>query len=285
MRQELQPALLAGLIGAGIQASRAPALHEREGAEQGLRYVYKLIDLDQLGLGAAALPELLTAAERLGFTGLNITHPCKVSILPLLTDLSEDARTLVAVNTVLLRDGRRVGHNTDWWGFAESFRRGLPEARLKRVVQLGAGGAGAAVAHAALTLGAQQVTVFDLDSGRASLLAAVLCARFGDGRAVPGGDLADAMREADGLIHATPTGMAKYPGLPLPEQLLRPSLWVAEVVYFPLETDLLRVAKLIGCRTLDGGGMAVFQAVEAFRLFTGRQPDAERMLRHFASMS
>ncbi len=285
MRQELQPALLAGLIGAGIQASRAPALHEREGAEQGLRYVYKLIDLDRLGLGAAALPELLTAAERLAFTGLNITHPCKVSILPLLTDLSEDARTLGAVNTVLLRDGRRVGHNTDWWGFAESFRRGLPEAKLERVVQLGAGGAGAAVAHAALTLGAQQVTVFDLDSGRARLLAARLCGRFGDGRAVPGRDLADAMRDADGLIHATPTGMAKYPGLPLPEQLLRPSLWVAEVVYFPLETDLLRVAKLIGCRTLDGGGMAVFQAVEAFRLFTGRQPDAERMLRHFASMS
>jgi shikimate dehydrogenase len=285
MMQQLQPALVAGLIGAGIQASRAPALHEREGAEQGLRYVYKLIDLDQLGLGAAALPELLTAAERLGFTGLNITHPCKQSILPLLTDLSQDARTLGAVNTVLLRGGERVGHNTDWWGFAESFRRGLPEAKLERVVQLGAGGAGAAVAHAALTLGAQQVSVFDLDSGRASRLAARLCARFGDGRAAPGSDLADAMHEADGLIHATPTGMAKYPGLPLPERLLRPALWVAEIVYFPLETDLLRAAKRIGCRTLDGGGMAVFQAVEAFRLFTGRQPDAERMLRHFASMS
>ena len=285
MTQELQPALLAGLIGAGIQASRAPALHEREGAEQGLRYVYKLIDLDQLGLGAAALPELLTAAERLGFAGLNITHPCKQSILPLLTDLSEDARALGAVNTVLLRDGERVGHNTDWWGFVESFRRGLPEAKLERVVQLGAGGGGAAVAYAALTLGTQHLTIFDLDSARASQLAARLSARFGRGRVVPGIDLAGAMREAGGLIHATPTGMAKYPGLPLPEQLLRPALWVAEIVYFPLETDLLRAAKRIGCRTLDGGGMAVFQAVEAFRLFTGRQPDAERMLRHFASMS
>jgi len=284
MMKEVQPAVLGGLIGAGIQASRAPALHEQEGAEHGLRYVYRLIDLDQLGLGAEALPELVSAAERLGFTGLNITHPCKQSIIPLLTDASEEARALGAVNTVLLRDRERIGHNTDCWGFAESFRRGLPDARLDRVVQLGAGG-GTAVAYAALRLGAQRVTLFDLETTRASGLAVKLSAIFGQGRAVAGDDLAAAMRDADGLIHATPTGMAKYPGLPLPEQLLRPALWVAEIVYFPLQTELLRVAKRIGCRTLDGGGMAVFQAVQAFRLFTGRQPDAERMLRHFASMS
>jgi len=285
MMQQLQPGLVAALIGAGIQASRGPALHEREGAEQGLRYVYKLIDLDRLGLDPAALPELVTAAERLGFAGLNITHPCKQSVIPLLTDLSEDARALGAVNTVLLRDGERVGHNTDWWGFAESFRRGLPDARLERVVQLGAGGGGAAVAYAALKLGTQHLTIFDLDGARASLLAARFSDRFGAGRVFPGADLDRAVDAADGLIHATPTGMAKYPGLPLPERTLRPALWVAEIVYFPLETDLLRAAKRVGCRTLDGGGMAVFQAVEAFRLFTGRKPDTERMLRHFASMS
>jgi len=284
MTQDQPPAVLVGLIGAGIRASRAPALHEREAAEQGLRYVYKLIDLDQLGLAPSALPELLTAAERMGFAGLNITHPCKQAILPLLTDLSEDARAVGAVNTVLFRDGRRMGHNTDWWGFAESFRRGLPGARLDRVVILGAGGAGAAVAYAALRLGAQRVCLVDLESARASELADKLAAVFGGGRAVAGGDPAAAMGEADGLIHATPTGMAKYPGLPLPEQLLRPAHWVAEIVYFPLETELLRLAKRIGCRTLDGGGMAVFQAVEAFRLFTGRAANAERMLRHFASM-
>ena len=284
MALDLPPAVLVGLIGAGIQASRAPALHEREAAEQGVRYVYKLIDLDQLALGQDALPELLTAAERMGFAGLNITHPCKQSILPLLADLSEDARALGAVNTVLFRDGKRIGHNTDWWGFAESFRRGLSGARLKRVVLLGAGGAGAAVAYAALKLGVQCVNLFDLDTVRASELCARLSAVFGKGKVVAGGDLAEAMHGADGLIHATPTGMAKYPGLPLPERLLCPALWVAEIVYVPLETELLRVAKRLGCRTLDGGGMAVFQAVEAFRLFTGRQPDAERMLRHFTAM-
>jgi len=111
-----------------------------------------------------------------------------------------------------------------------------------------------------------------------------LVTALGTSRVTQGTNLADAMHAADGLIHATPTGMAQHPGLPLPATLLRPEHWVAEIVYFPLETELLRTAKQIGCRTLHGGGMAVFQAVDAFRLFTGIQPDAERMLRSFADM-
>lgn len=276
--------VLCGLIGAGIQASRTPSMHEEEGQAQGLRYVYQKIDTDQLGLGQDALGELLLAAERMGFAGLNITYPFKQTVIPLLDELSDDARALNAVNTVVLKDGKRIGHNTDWWGFAESFRRGLPDVKRNRVVQLGAGGAGAAVAHAALTLGVEQLSIFDVDPKRAESVAIGLSQRFGAGRAVAGTDLPAAMAEADGLIHATPTGMAKLPGLPLPAELLRSSHWVSEIVYFPLETELLRVARSKGCRTLDGGGMAVFQAVEAFRLFTGIPPDAERIRRHFLSM-
>lgn len=276
--------MLLGLIGAGIQASRTPALHEHEAAEQGLRCIYKLIDLEMLRLDADALSELLTAAERMGFAGLNITHPCKQAVIELLHDLSPDARALGAVNTVLLRDGKRIGHNTDWYGFAENFRRGLPDVSLRHVVQFGAGGAGSAVAHAALTLGAAQLTIIDIDAAKARVVADSLCRRFGDGRAITGTDAAAALANADGLINTTPIGMVNYPGLPVPQELLRPELWVAEIVYFPLETELLRIARARGCRTLDGGGMAVLQAVEAFRLFTGITPDATRMLRHFAAM-
>jgi len=276
--------VLAGLIGNGIQASRTPAMHEHEGDAQGLRLLYQKIDLEKLGLGADALPELLTAAERMGFSGLNITHPCKQAVLAHLDALSPDAAALGAVNTVVLRDGKRVGHNTDWWGFAEAFRRGLPDATLDRVVQLGAGGAGAAVAHALLTLGVKDLVLNDIDSARAASVAASLCERFGAGRARACADLAAEVSAADGLVHCTPTGMDKYPGLPLPAEYLHPKLFVAEIVYFPLETALLREARRIGCRTLDGGGMAVFQAVEAFRLITGLTPDPERMLRHFAEL-
>ena len=281
---ELGPAVLAGLIGAGIQGSLTPAMHEREGAEQGLRYLYKRIDLQALGLTAAALPELLLAAERMGYDGLNITFPCKQAVIELLHELSEDARALGAVNTVVLRDGRRIGHNTDASGFAEGFLRGLPDVKRDRVVQVGAGGAGSAVAHAALQLGVGHLTVIDTDRAKAEQVAADLNQRFGGGRAEASTDLAGALAMADGVINTTPVGMAKIPGTPVPAELLRSKLWVAEIVYFPLETELLRSARARGCRTLDGGGMAVFQAVGAFRLFTGVEPDAERMLRHFASL-
>jgi shikimate dehydrogenase len=206
-------------------------------------------------------------------------------VVPLLDELSPDARALGAVNTVVLREGRRIGHNTDCSGFAESFRRGLPDAPRGRVVQLGAGGAGAAVAQALLAEGVGRLAIADIAAKRAEALAAALSDRFGAGRAAVVADLAAELAAADGLVNCTPVGMAKLPGTPLPVALLRPPLWVAEIVYFPLETALLRAARALGCRTLDGGGMAVFQAAGAFRLFTGREPDAARMLAHFAGMS
>jgi quinate/shikimate dehydrogenase (NAD+) len=279
-----QEAVLFGLIGAGIQASRAPALHEGEAAAQGLRCIYKLIDIEPLGLGVNALDELLIAAERMGFAGLNITHPCKQAVIPLLHELSSDARNIGAVNTVLLRNGRRIGHNTDWWGFAESFRQGLPDVALRQVVQLGAGGAGAAVAYAIAKLGAQRLTIVDLDFNRSRALAEQICAQFGAGRAVAGEKLAMETARVDGIINATPIGMVGHPGSPISPDLLRPEQWIAEVIYFPLETELLRAARAKGCRTLDGGGMAVFQAAEAFRLFTRLPADADRMTRHFVAI-
>ncbi|MDR3098943.1 MAG: shikimate dehydrogenase [Paraburkholderia sp.] len=275
---------LCGLIGKGIGGSLTPAMHEKEGRELGFNYVYRRLDLDALGLATGALPELVLAAQRMGFDGLNITYPCKQAVIPLLDELSDDARALGAVNTVLFRDGKRIGHNTDWSGFASAFRRGLPGVSLESVVQLGAGGAGAAVAHAALQMGAQALTLFDVDAARAQALASELQARFPAARVSAGGDLQQTLAAATGLIHATPTGMAKLPGLPLPADYLHARLWVADIVYFPIRTALLEAAEACGCRVLSGGGMAVYQAVDAFRLFTGLEPDAERMYAHLQSM-
>jgi shikimate dehydrogenase len=278
-------AILIGLIGAGIAPSRSPALHMREGAQQGLTYIYRLIDLEALGLDVEALPDLVVAARRFAFNGLNITHPCKQAIMPLLDELSADARALGAVNTVVFgRDGRSVGHNTDWSGFAESFRRELADVGREHVVLLGAGGAGTAVAHALLTLGAGVVAIVDVDATRAKQLAADLCGRFGAGRAIAAQDPAAVVESADGIVNATPVGMAAHPGMPVARHLLRRDLWVADVVYFPIETEFLRAARNLGCRTMSGGGMAVFQAAGAFRLFTGCEPDAARMSAHFNSM-
>jgi shikimate dehydrogenase len=279
-----KPTVLCGLIGKGIQASLTPTMHMQEGEAQGMRYVYRLVDLSVLGLDGEALPELLTAAQRMGFNGLNITFPCKQAVIPHLDELSSEARTLGAVNTVVLKDGKRIGHNTDCSGYGEAFRRKMADAKKDRVVQMGAGGAAAAVAFALLSAGVGHLTIFDIEPGRADDLAAKMSAHFGAGRAVPGKDIAAAVKAADGLVNTTPVGMEKLPGMPVPAEVLRPDLWVSEIIYFPLETELLRRARVLGARTIEGGGMAVFQAVAAFRLFTGIEPDSDRMLAHFAAL-
>jgi shikimate dehydrogenase len=274
-----------GLIGAGIQESRSPHLHECEARAAGIVCSYQLIDVAQLGVGVEGLPKLLGIAQQRGFAGVNITHPCKQAVIPLLDELSEDAGAIGAVNTVIFSAGKRIGHNTDCWGFAESFRRGFANVRRDHAVLLGAGGAGSAVANAALRIGVKKLLIYDVDGTRAAALAERLRPRFGSDHIAAVTELAPAMAAADGLIQATPIGMVGHPGLPLPIELLRPRHWVAEIVYFPLETELLRYAQAIGCRTLNGGGMAVFQAAEAFRLFTGLEPDFERMLHCFAGIN
>src|SRR3989338_1546837 len=148
--------ILCGLIGAGIQRSLSPALQEEEARHHDIRMHYQLIDLDRAGAGVAALPGLITAARIMGFAGLNVTYPCKQSVIPLLDALSEEASAICAVNTVVREGDRLVGYNTDGSGWSWGFRRALPRADLSRVVLLGAGGAGAAVGHAALGLGVRE---------------------------------------------------------------------------------------------------------------------------------
>ena len=277
--------LLLGLIGAGIQRSMSPALHEEEGRHHGLRVHYQLIDLDAAGVGTEALPGLIQAARVMGFAGLNITYPCKQLVIPLLDELSEEARAIGAVNTVVREGERLIGYNTDASGWAWGFKRALPKADLSRVVLLGAGGAGAAVGYAALGLGVSELTIFDADPSRAAALASSLRTQFRGRKVAPAENLESPIQSASGLIHCTPTGMLGHPGMPLDEELLRPAMWVSEIVYVPLETELLKVARRAGCATADGGHMNVGQAIRGFKLFTGRDADAARMEAQFRRLA
>ena len=273
--------LRTGLIGAGIQASRSPFIHMTEAKDLGLDLTYELFDLEKFKDGAVALPRMLEEVRTKGFLGVNITYPVKQAVMPLLDGYSDDVAALGACNTVVFNDGKATGHNTDWRGFAENFRRGLLGAALDSVVQLGAGGAGSAITYALLKMGAGRVVVHEIDLARGE----ALVNRFNDvmkaKRVFLAQDLPREIATAAGVVNCTPVGMKKLPGSPLPEHLLRPDLWVADIVYFPLRTELLRQAAARGCRTLEGGGMAVFQAAEAFHLFTGKAPDPDRMLRNF----
>ncbi len=258
-------------------------MHVDEGSELGLNVSYELFDFDLMQGGAECLENVLDQAEERGFCGLNITYPSKQAVIPMLDELAPEARALHSVNTVLFRNGRRIGHNTDWWGFAESFRRDMSDARTDDVVLVGAGGAGAAVGYAMLKLGARTLTVHDTDGSRTTALVSRLADLFPHRLVRACRDLNTALANANGLVHATPTGMLKYPGMPVPVESLHPPLWVAEIVYVPLVTELLDTARRHGCRTLDGGGMAVFQGARAFNLFFDIEPDIPRMLRRFHS--
>lgn len=277
MRGAAPGSVLTGLIGMDIQSSRSPEMHMREAAAQGIALHYELFDLAGEDHGSADLAATLDAVQRAGFAGVNITHPFKQQVMALLDRLSDEARAIGAVNTVVFGAEGRVGYNTDSSGFAEGFERQLAGAGIDRVVQIGAGGAGAATAMAMVNLGCRDLVIIDPQGDRADDLVSRLPGTI----ARVGRDLAAELAAASGLINATPIGMEGYPGTPVDTALLRPDLWVADVVYFPLETALLRAARTIGCRTAHGGDMAVFQAARAFDLFTGHRADRERMAANF----
>jgi shikimate dehydrogenase len=274
---------LVGLVGTGVGPSLTPALHMAEGRAQGLDYVYRTIDLNAVGVAPERIGEVLDWARTLGFNALNITHPCKRLVIEHLDDIDEVADELGAVNTVVFDRSRAIGYNTDTTGFALGFREGLPGAATDNVVLLGAGGAGAAVGDALLRLGTDHLTIVDLDIERATALARELSTRRPESRvdASSPDKLPVLLPGSDGVVHCTPTGMAEHPGLPFDARLLHPRLWVADIVYRPLDTELLAAALAAGCRVCDGGHMAVHQATEAFALITGITPDTERMSRHF----
>lgn len=273
--------LLVGLLGQGVGPSLTPEMHEREAARQHLRYVYKIVELDDSGTDIEHLRQLLAYAGELGFDGLNITHPIKQTMVSLVDEVSPEVAAIGALNTVLLRGGRTYGHNTDVTGFTRAFREGMSGAELGSVVLLGAGGAGTAVAHALLALGARNLIVFDPDPARSTALRSSVRRTGGDVVVTPIGveELAGVMATADGLVNATPVGMAAHPGSPLSDDLLRQELWVVDIVYRPVLTDLLRHARARGCRVLSGTGMAAHQAADAFELITGSVADRAAMIR------
>lgn len=277
-------ALKIGLLGSGIAGTRTPRMHVAAAKSAGLSYEYHLVD-SQVRKLPKEPAEILALLETEGFDGLNVTYPYKRAVLPLMDELSQAARNVGAVNTVVLRDGRRSGHNTDHWGFSESLRQGLPGAPRDRVLLLGAGGAGGAVAHALLDAGVTRLAVRDVNDQVAVELVALLDEHYGPHRAEVVTDVDKAADQVQGIVNASPVGMEKMPGMPLPEEAIRPDHWVSDIVYFPLETELLATARAKGCAVLPGSGMALYQAVRAFKLFTGCEPDVDRMREAFESFT
>ena len=284
---------LLALVGEGIEASLTPPMQEREGHEHGIDLTYRRVDTLGTGIGRDELPDLVARLRDEGYDGFNVTHPFKQAVVALLDDVSEQAADLGSVNTVLVHDGRLLGRNTDWSGFAQALSEGLSESLSESppaeatdpVLVVGGGGAGVSVGYGLLHLGFPHVVIADLDVQRAADCVVRLGKRFGDDRVSVADDLRKELERAAGVVNATPVGMRGHPGTPFAADLLSPDQWVSDIVYFPLETQLVAAARARGCRVVTGGGMAVHQAVEAFTLFTGRPADPSRMRRHFAELA
>ena len=263
--------LLTGLIGAPISHSASPAMHERAAEALGLRGHYQLIEV--AGADAAGLSMMLEGVRRLGFAGVNVTYPYKEAVVPLLDELAPGAAAMGAVNTVVVKDSRLTGHNTDTTGFARAVAPLLASSG-NAVAVIGAGGVGKAIAFALASLDVADIRIFDSETERAEKLAALLAQQGG---ARVAASVEDALDGATGLVNGTPVGMLPNRGMPVPAALLHDKMWVADAVYSPLITPLLAAAQAKGARIMTGRELAIYQAADAFELFTGLAPSAEVM--------
>jgi shikimate dehydrogenase len=276
------PPYLLGLIGGNILKSLAPTLQEDALGAFGLRGHYHLMDLDVSP--RRQLADVFEAVKRVGFTGINVTFPVKQAVMPLLDAISDEAHQIGAVNTVTFEQGgRATGHNTDRSGFRRSLQTtfGVKALQDQTIALVGAGGAGRACAFALMDMGVGRVDIFDIVPEKGASLAADLAKHYGPSRSRQTDDLGAAVRGAKGIVNASPVGMAGIPGNPVPQDYLSPAHWVVDIIYTPLQTELIKAAQAKGCRVLTGDGMNVCQAVDSFRHFTGRDADFNRMKQTF----
>jgi shikimate dehydrogenase len=267
-----------GLLGRGIGKSRSPAIHEAEARALGLPLAYRTIDFTALGLDDDALAATVRFCAGAGFSGCNVTFPFKQAVLGLCDSLSEAASAQGAVNTLVFRDGGIRGENTDWVGFTWLVEREFGDVAGSTVAQIGAGGAGSATAFALARLGAGRVRLYDPASDRARELARRLAPHFPLCRFEVVEHAAQAIDGSAGVVNATPVGMEAMPGMPFDPAAMVPGQWLADIIYYPLETQLVAQARARGHKATNGVSMVVGQAAEAFRLITGTMPDRERML-------
>ena len=270
---------LTGLIGAPIAQSAAPAMHEQAADALGARCHYQLIEV--AGADPAELRALLDGVRRLGFAGVNVTFPYKEAVVPLLDEMSPGARAIGAVNTVVVRDGRLIGHNTDTTGFERAIGDLVAKSNRGPVALIGAGGVGKAIAFALANLGVAELSIFDADRVKAEQLAMQLLGRM---EARVADDVTNALEGAAGVVNGTPVGMLPDCGMAVPEALLHRDLWVADAVYTPLWTPLLTAARARGAKVMTGRELAIYQAADAFELFTGLKPSVAAIGNAFDSV-
>ena len=271
---------LTGLLGSPVRHSISPLMHNESFRLLGLNYVYLCFDVDEAGLKAA-----VEGLKMCDIAGFNLTMPDKTAIIPLLDELSVGAQLIGAVNTVVNENGRLVGYNTDGIGFMRSVRDAGIEVPGSVITLMGGGGAATAIAVQAALDGASELNIFVRPESRfyartvnmAQNVSKSTSCRVNIFDHEDKTALRDALKRSILMINGTSVGMSPNEDATIIEDLslLDPHLTVADVIYHPKETRLLREASSAGCRTFNGMYMLLYQGAEAFRLFTGHEMPVE----------
>jgi len=272
---------LLGLIAYPIRHSMSPRMHNLALAELGLDYAYLAFEVDNDGLADA-----VTGLKALRVRGWNVSMPNKIAIVPMLDDLSPAARLVGAVNTVVNDGGRLTGHVTDGTGYMTALREAGVDPAGQRITLIGAGGAGTAIAVQAALDGVARIDIFNRRDAVWPVAEHTVrtIAEHTDATAVLHDlddldDFRECVAASAVLANATNVGMGALAGLsPLPAaDVLRPDLFVSDVVYSPPRTPFLEQAEAAGCRTMNGLGMMLHQGAAAFELWTGKPMPVEHV--------
>ncbi len=262
---------LIGLFGHPVSQSMSPAMHNAAFAEMGLPYMYCAFDIMP-----QAIEEAVNAARTLQMVGFNLTIPHKQTVIPYLDDLDALAQKSGAVNTVVNRDGRLIGYNTDGIGYVTSLEQEMQLAvKDAKILMIGAGGAARGIFSALLDRGCSAITVYNRTMERAKMLVEDFS---GLGMLNATDQLQQATTEADIIINTTSVGMyPHYDEMPLEPEHIEARHIVSDIIYNPYETKLLAQAKQRGARAHHGLGMFVYQGAIAFEKWTGHKPPVETM--------
>jgi len=256
-----------GLIGDNIAASKAPLLHKLAGELCGLSVSYDLLQPAELG---CSFDDVLRQCQRTSYRGLNITYPYKERVVAYLRVDDPVVRAIGACNTVLFEGARPLGYNTDYSGFLQAYRNRFGNRAPGRVALAGAGGVGRAIGFALIELGASELRLFDLEQRKSVALAEALHSVRKDLRVEVAGTVEQAAKGADALINGTPAGMTGIGGCPFPSELMNGKRWAFDAVYTPLDTPFMLAARAAGLSTLGGYELFIYQGIDAFRHFAGK---------------
>lgn len=265
---------LAAVIGAPVAHSRSPALHSYWLKKYGIRGYYIPVEVAQ-----SDLEEVLRSMPKMGFVGANVTIPHKESVLKIADLVTDRAALIGAANTLIFRkDGKIHADNTDGFGFVESLRRGAPDwdPEAGPAAVIGAGGAARAVIAALLDVGVPEIRLTNRTRTRSEALRADFGTRVSVYDWVQAGN---AIEGAATVVNTSSLGMTGKPEFRVPLDGLSRDAVVTDIVYTPLETRLLKTAREMGCRTVDGLGMLLYQGVPGFERWFGIRPEVDEALR------